>query len=114
MKMLALGIVLGVLIALGGSVFAHRDPPEQRVAAPTPAAKQTLSAADAAKISEVIERVEREYVDKVDDPTLVDNALLEPVAAVCAELGRDDFMFVTSPLRVEGGTGSPANPLAIL
>ncbi len=75
MKMLALGIVLGVLIALGGSVFAHRDPPAQLVAAPTPVAKQTLSAADAAKISEVIERVEREYVDKVDDPTLVDNAL---------------------------------------
>ncbi|HEY2238244.1 MAG TPA: cyclase family protein [Streptosporangiaceae bacterium] len=45
---------------------------------------------------------------------LIDNALLEPVAGVCAELGRDDFMFVTSPLRVEGGTGSPANPLAIL
>src|SRR6202012_1353810 len=45
---------------------------------------------------------------------LVDNALLEPVAGVCAELDRDDFMFVTSPLRVEGGTGSPANPLAIL
>jgi len=27
MKMLALGIVLGVLIALGGAVFAHRDTP---------------------------------------------------------------------------------------
>jgi kynurenine formamidase len=44
---------------------------------------------------------------------LVDNALLEPLAAVCAEEGRTDFMFVISPLRVEGGTGSPANPLAL-
>jgi Putative cyclase len=28
--------------------------------------------------------------------------------------GRSEFMFVTSPLGVEGGTGSPTNPLAIL
>jgi len=75
MKMLALGIVLGVLIALGGSVFAHRDPPVQLVSAPALSTKQSLSAADAAKLSEVMERVEREYVDKVDSPTLVDNAL---------------------------------------
>jgi kynurenine formamidase len=45
---------------------------------------------------------------------LVDNALLEPLAGVCAQEDRSDFMFVTSPLRVQGGTGSPANPLAIL
>lgn len=45
---------------------------------------------------------------------LVDNALLEPLARICAQEDRTDFMFVTSPLRVEGGTGSPANPLAIL
>lgn len=45
---------------------------------------------------------------------LVDNALLEPLAGILAAEGRSDFMFVTSPLRVEGGTGSPANPLAIL
>jgi kynurenine formamidase len=45
---------------------------------------------------------------------LVDNALLEPLAQICAAEGRYEFMFVTSPLRVIGGTGSPANPLAIL
>lgn len=45
---------------------------------------------------------------------LVDNALLEPLAETCAQQGRTEFMFVTSPLRVDGGTGSPANPLAIL
>ena len=28
MKLLALGIALGVLIALGGAVFAHRDAPD--------------------------------------------------------------------------------------
>ena len=44
---------------------------------------------------------------------LVDNALLEPVARACVEEGRDDFMLVIAPLRVVGGTGSPANPLAV-
>jgi kynurenine formamidase len=44
---------------------------------------------------------------------LVDNALLEPVAKTCVEEGRDDFMLVIAPLRVVGGTGSPANPLAV-
>jgi kynurenine formamidase len=45
---------------------------------------------------------------------LVDNALLEGLAQACAEAGRYEFLFVTAPLLVEGGTGSPVNPLAIL
>jgi hypothetical protein len=44
---------------------------------------------------------------------LVDNALLEPLAAVCAEEGRYDFMLILAPLLVVGGTGSPLNPLAM-
>jgi hypothetical protein len=44
---------------------------------------------------------------------LLDNALLEPLARACVEEGRDEFMLVISPLRVIGGTGSPANPLAV-
>jgi len=44
---------------------------------------------------------------------LLDNALLEPLAQACQEEGRDEFMCVIAPLRVIGGTGSPANPLAI-
>ena len=44
---------------------------------------------------------------------LLDNALLEPLAKVCAEEKRDDFMLVVAPLRVVGGTGSPANPIAV-
>ena len=44
---------------------------------------------------------------------LVDNALLEPLAAACAEEGRYDFMLTLAPLVVEGGTGSPLNPLAL-
>ena len=44
---------------------------------------------------------------------LLDNALLEPLARACMEEGRDEFMLVIAPLRVKGGTGSPANPLAV-
>ena len=77
MKMLALGIVLGVLIALGGSVFAHRDAPAPATARTVPplSAKGPLSAADSAQIAEVYDRVRREYVDKVEGPRLIDDAL---------------------------------------
>ena len=44
---------------------------------------------------------------------LVDNALLEPLARACLEEQRDDFMLIVAPLVVVGGTGSPANPLAV-
>ena len=44
---------------------------------------------------------------------LLDNALLEPLARACLEEGRDEFMLVIAPLTVVGGTGSPANPLAV-
>jgi hypothetical protein len=45
---------------------------------------------------------------------LIDNALLEPLALACREQGRTDFAFIVAPLVVNGGTGSPVNPLAIL
>ena len=44
---------------------------------------------------------------------LLDNALLEPLARACVEERRDEFMLVIAPLPVLGGTGSPANPLAV-
>ena len=44
---------------------------------------------------------------------LLDNALLEPLARACVEEGRDEFMLMVAPLVVIGGTGSPANPLAV-
>jgi kynurenine formamidase len=44
---------------------------------------------------------------------LVDNAYLEPLSNVCAEEGRYEFMLSLNPLYVQGGTGSPANPIAI-
>ena len=44
---------------------------------------------------------------------LLDNALLEPLAAACAEEGQYEFMLTISPLVVPGGTGSPVNPIAV-
>ena len=45
---------------------------------------------------------------------LLDNALLEPLAARCAALGRYEFMLMVLPLVVQGGTGSPVNPVVML
>jgi len=43
---------------------------------------------------------------------LLDNANFERLAEVCAETGRYEFLLVISPLIVNGGTGSPVNPIA--
>lgn len=45
--------------------------------------------------------------------TLLDNALLQPLAEACAEENRYAFLLMVLPLRVEGGTGSPVNPIAM-
>jgi kynurenine formamidase len=44
---------------------------------------------------------------------LLDNAQLEPLAAACADEGRDTFLLVVAPLVARGGTASPVNPLAL-
>jgi kynurenine formamidase len=44
---------------------------------------------------------------------LLDYLQLEDVAAECERVGRWEFLFVAAPLRIEHGTGSPVNPLAI-
>jgi carboxyl-terminal processing protease len=78
MKLLLIGMALGFLVALGGDVFVRRDaapaPPAARVVPPA-AQRAVLSAAESAQLSEVIERVQREYVDDVRHPELIDDAL---------------------------------------
>ncbi len=44
---------------------------------------------------------------------LLDHARVEPLAEICRDLGRYEFLFVVAPLALPGGTGSPVNPLAI-
>ena len=41
---------------------------------------------------------------------LIDNCDLEALGTVCAELGRWEFQFIITPLRVVGGSGSPGQP----
>lgn len=45
---------------------------------------------------------------------LLDNLMLGRLMEACARAGRWEFLFAVAPLRVEGGTGSPVNPLAVL
>ena len=44
---------------------------------------------------------------------LLDNVDLEALATVCAEESRWEFLYIISPLRLPGGTGSAVNPLAV-
>ena len=44
---------------------------------------------------------------------LLDNALLQPLSEACAIESRYEFFLTVNPLVVEGGTGSPVNPVAI-
>jgi len=43
---------------------------------------------------------------------IFDNLDFEEVAGVAKELGRYEFLFMASPLRIPGGMGSPLNPIA--
>jgi kynurenine formamidase len=45
---------------------------------------------------------------------LLDNLRLDRLADACAERGRWEFLFVVAPLQIDGATGSPVNPIAIL
>jgi carboxyl-terminal processing protease len=77
MKLLALGIAIGLLVAFGGDVFARREQsrPQEVKTSVTAAGKPALSPAESAQLNEVIERVQREYVDDVAHPALIDDAL---------------------------------------
>jgi hypothetical protein len=44
---------------------------------------------------------------------LIDNMQLGRLMAACAERERWEFLFAIAPLRLERGTASPINPLAI-
>jgi kynurenine formamidase len=45
---------------------------------------------------------------------LLDNLRFVELAAACAAAKRWEFLFTVAPLRVERGTGSPVNPIAVL
>jgi kynurenine formamidase len=45
---------------------------------------------------------------------LLDNLRLDRLADACARQAQWSFLFTIAPLLVDGGTGSPANPIALL
>jgi kynurenine formamidase len=45
---------------------------------------------------------------------LLDYLQFEELVRRCEEAERWEFLFVAAPLRIEGGTGSPVNPIALL
>jgi kynurenine formamidase len=45
---------------------------------------------------------------------LLDYLQFEDLAPLCEQEGRWSFLCVVAPLRLEGGTGSPVNPVAVL
>jgi kynurenine formamidase len=44
---------------------------------------------------------------------LLDNLALADLASACASRDRWEFLFTAAPLRIQGGTGSPINPIAL-
>jgi kynurenine formamidase len=44
---------------------------------------------------------------------ILDATDVESLRDLCREEGRNDFLFVASPLRLPGGSGSPVNPLVL-
>ena len=76
MKLVALGVLLGLLIALGVALGHRGGEPAKSVRAErVPETRTVLSAAETAQLAEVLDRVQREYVDTVSHPELVDDAL---------------------------------------
>jgi carboxyl-terminal processing protease len=78
---LGLGIVIGVamaLLAIAGGVFGRREPALLAASPPAVTVKPVssqLTPFESAQLAEVIERVQRDYVDDVAHPALVDDAL---------------------------------------
>jgi carboxyl-terminal processing protease len=93
----ACGLGLGVAAALTAGVVGARGPFAHAAGAAGrdgPAARATLASADARRLAELMERVKSEYVDPVDDATLVDNALRGLVSGLdpySAYLDRDEY-----------------------
>jgi kynurenine formamidase len=45
---------------------------------------------------------------------LIDNMALGAISEQCAKRRRWEFLLTLAPLRIEGGTGCPVNPIAVL
>jgi carboxyl-terminal processing protease len=69
---LSLGVMLGVLIGICGSVFAEKDEP---VAATAAAGTETLPYEDLRTFTEIFGRIKKDYVEPVSDKKLLEDAV---------------------------------------
>jgi len=70
---LAVGVALGVSLSLSRGVLADRQSPDQ---------KESLPWEDARLLAEVLERVKHDYVERVDDHALMENAVRGMLSAL--------------------------------
>ncbi|HEU4531548.1 MAG TPA: S41 family peptidase [Steroidobacteraceae bacterium] len=71
---LAVGVALGVSLSLSRGVLADRESPRDQ--------KESLPWEDARLLAEVLERVKRDYVERVDDHALMENAVRGMLSAL--------------------------------
>ncbi len=83
---LGLGLILGVMLAIGQGVWAERDNSRQ--------ASQTIPLEDIRSLSEVFGKVKQHYVEEIEDKELLENAirgLLSGLDPHSAYLDKDAF-----------------------
>jgi carboxyl-terminal processing protease len=71
---LSLGVMLGVLIGICGSVFAEKDEPAA-AAATVAAGTETLPYEDLRTFTEIFGRIKKDYVEPVSDKKLLEDAV---------------------------------------
>lgn len=97
---LGLGLVLGISLSIGSSVFAERS--EGEVASPLPLDELR-------SLSEIFGKIKADYVEEVDDKTLLKNAIKGMLSGLdphSSYLDKDDFKDLQIGTRGEfGGLG---------
>jgi carboxyl-terminal processing protease len=93
LPILLVGTVLGSFAALGGSVLAERDEKD---------ASKTIPFEELRTFTEVFHRIKRDYVESVDDKTLLENAIqgmvtgLDPHSSYLSPEAYEDLITGTS------------------
>lgn len=72
---LFMGIMLGVLLSIGGTVIADREPDEEVRVEPKPEEMITLPYEELRAFTEVFGRIKRDYVEPVSDKKLLEDAI---------------------------------------
>ncbi len=91
---LAVGLGLGIAVAMTGGVLAERGAAGAAAPARSAGPPAPLTAADARELADIVARVQREYVEPVDQQQLLENAVRGMVASLdphSAYLDADEY-----------------------